>query len=150
MNNSRGVGGTLMRVQWTPFAGRLAISICIVWLPGCEDKDSSRYRRQTRVLRSANVAADVNAAVAKGDSRFLSTMGFAQSWPGVPVDPAGQTLIKQFGWRFIDGSSDVVESDAHGEFKEVAAAYAEAYNTLLLSKLPVTRPAQRSAPSGSQ
>ncbi len=91
------------------------------------------FAKQIEKLESANVTKDVAAAVRNSDFRFLVCIGYAPVIPGVPQ--WNEKLRKKCGTRVLDGTGDMVLSEEQGRFKAAAAAYAEAYNKLLLVKL---------------
>lgn len=99
---------------------------------GCVSK--SKYTNQIKILRTADVTADVSSAVSKKDFRFVGVMGFAMIVPGVP--DYAQKYSDKYGVRLIENTSDCIEGPQHEELQRVAREYAEKYNRILLTKLP--------------
>jgi hypothetical protein len=91
------------------------------------------FLQQIKQLESANVNADVDSAIARGDFRFLVCIGFGGIVPGVPNWNA--QLYKKFGTRILDGTGDMILCKEQSRFKEVAAAYAKSYNERLWLKV---------------
>lgn len=72
---------------------------------------------------------DVAKNVAHGDFQFIGINGFTCDAPGTESDP--DALIRKFGVRCLDGTSDVIEGEEHRKLIEKARAYAERYNRAL-------------------
>jgi len=95
-----------------------------------------------RRLESSDPAADVTAAIGRGDLRFLGIAGYTVTVPGVlsvtgqPSDKDNERLVAKHGVRTIDGTSD---DKAVLAFQLAAIRYAERYNTLLLQHLKQNR-----------
>ena len=78
--------------------------------------------------RNADPALDVDAALAKGDRRFICVMGFAAMYPGVD----DRALVERYGSWVFPHVTDVVENR---ELHDLAHQYAERYNRLLAERL---------------
>jgi hypothetical protein len=97
---------------------------------------------ELRRLESADPAADVTTAIARGDLRFLGIAGYTVTVPGVlsvtgpPSDKDNERLVARHGVRVIEGTSD---DKAVLAFQMAAIRYAERYNTLLLQHLKQSR-----------
>lgn len=95
-----------------------------------------------RRLESSDPAADVTAAIGRGDLRFLGIAGYTVTVPGVlsvtgqPSDKENERLAARHGVRVIEGTSD---EKAVLAFQLAAIRYAERYNTLLLQHVKQTR-----------
>ena len=74
-----------------------------------------------------NPEQDLKARVSHNDYRFLAVGGFGIEYPGLK----NKTLLCTYGYRFIVGTSDAVESDEHNELSGKFSFYAEQYNVLL-------------------
>lgn len=109
------------------------IILCIaVSCTKCPPNVSSagKFRRNliASELLDADPAADVCAALARGDKRFLMIADIAERVPGTEERP---DVTSKYGTRFIQGTSDaapaIVEDNAYD--------YADVYNRLLLRHL---------------
>ena len=78
-----------------------------------------------------NPEQDLNARTNHNDFRFLAVGGFGIEYPGL----RNKSLLCTYGYRFIVGTSDAVESTEHNELSGKFARYAEQYNVLLESQL---------------
>jgi hypothetical protein len=86
-----------------------------------------------RRIADANPAMDAQRAIAVKDLRFVEVMGYTYDAPG--VDAAHRPLIKKYGFRVIDGTSDCPATDEEEQLNQRAWNYAEAYNKLLVQHL---------------
>lgn len=111
----------------------VALVVTASFVAGCS-KSPGKYADQIRSLQSADVSAEVAAAVSKGNFRFVGVMGFALTVPGVPDYET--KYATQYGLRVIEHTSDAIESPEHAQLQRVAHDYAERYNKLLLSRIP--------------
>lgn len=100
---------------------------------GCSNT-KGKYAPQLQSLQSADVGADVAAAVFRGDFRFVGVMGYALAVPAVP--DYHEKYAARHDVRVIENTSDAIESPEHEQLQQVARDYAERYNKLLLSRLP--------------
>jgi hypothetical protein len=92
---------------------------------------------QMRWLWRADAQRDVSAALARGDKRFIGVYGIAAEAPGV----TDSRLLRRFGVRFIEGTSDVRPTPESRQLNSLARKYALRYNGLLLQHLtPKPRP----------
>ena len=89
-------------------------------------------------LENSDPAADVAAAIGRGDLRFLGIAGYTVTVPAVlsttaqPSDKDNERLVARHGVRIIEGTND---DKAALAFQLAAIRYAERYNTLLLQHL---------------
>ena len=90
------------------------------------------FRKEITKLQEANVPADVEASLAKGDHRFLLLVGWGGSVPGVTWN---DEMRKKYGTRILDGTGDMIFGKDHERYKIVAAGYAERYNKLLWERI---------------
>jgi len=81
-------------------------------------------------LKDADPKADLDAALSKGDYRFLALKGIGPMVPGVD-DSDMDVVVKRFGIRYIENTSDKPRDEQEKELGIVAWGYAEKYNTLL-------------------
>jgi len=90
---------------------------------------------QLRWLDQASVKADFHATVEeKHDTRFLSVRGIGRMIPGSDYgDPNG--LVAQYGYRDIEGTSDVGLDAEHARLCLKAREYAAEYNEMLTKYL---------------
>ena len=80
-------------------------------------------------------ASDLQAAIKKGDYRFIGLMGYTLYVPGVQQDEFYQKHEAEFGVKVITGTSDFFEIPEQEELVRVGGAYAEKYNRFLLKKI---------------
>jgi len=111
----------------------LPLILSVAALQGCSEK-TAKYADQIRALESADVAAEVEAAVSKGDLRFVGVMGFGLLVPGVP--DYQEKYAARYGVRVIENTSDAIENEEHRRLQDAAYRYAEKYNSLLIPQLP--------------
>jgi len=90
------------------------------------------FLKEITKLQEANVPADVEASLAKGDHRFLLCEDFGASVPGVTWN---DEMRKKYGTRILDGTGDMIFGEDHKRYKMVAAGYAERYNKLLWERI---------------
>ena len=107
-----------------------------VFISGC-GVVGGEHATQIRELRSADVVAEVQAAIKSGDTRFVGVQGFGLMVPGV-VD--WQTKYPTRGIRVIQNTSDAITSDSHKELQDAAYDYAVTYNRELLKRLKQGKP----------
>ena len=135
-------GRQMARWKWLGVVGCVAV---LVWLAGCDrngpsmgggrsggSKSAAVYAAQADRLATADVAADVQAAMATGDDRFVAVMGVGLMVPGVPDYHENYA---DRGVRMIENTSDIIENEEHLRLQLVAGRYAEQYNQLLLARL---------------
>lgn len=117
----------------------LSILLLTVLICGCEDE----YATQARLMKKANVNAEVTAALARGDSRFVGVMGYSLVVPGVTNFPTMTDDFKRV--RIIPNTSDVILNRAHEHLQEVASDYATRYNLELMRRLEAKTDASNAA-----
>jgi hypothetical protein len=78
-----------------------------------------------------NPEQDLNDRISHNDFRFLAIGGFSIEYPGL----SNKSLLCTYGFRFIVGTSDAIESPEHNELSGKFLHYAEQYNVLLESLL---------------
>ena len=101
--------------------------------------DSSQglnYKVQYESLKHANVELDVATAILNKDFRIISIGGFGMIYPGLESDDKREEHLKKYGFKVIEGTSDVVNPVVPG-LQSVAFDYAKKYNTLLFHKLGI-------------
>src|SRR5690242_13900568 len=90
----------------------------------------SESTEQLRWLDHADVKADFHITVeGKHDTRFLAVRGIGRSVPG-----ADDALVARYGYRDIEGTSDVGDAE-HARLCQKARMYAEQYNEMLAQYL---------------
>ena len=67
---------------------------------------------------------DLAARITHKDFRFIAIGGFGMEFPGLK----NKELLCTHGFRFIAGTSDVLESKEHGELMGAFRLYAQKYN----------------------
>jgi hypothetical protein len=91
-------------------------------------RDQRSDVEQMQWLWRADAQRDLFAALARGDKRFVGVYGVASEVPGV----TDSRLVRRFGVRFIDGTSDVRATPESRRLNILARDYARRYNKLLL------------------
>jgi hypothetical protein len=120
----------LLTVLWCSLA-----SPAIAQAPGlAEEPFAVELNRRSDSLGRLDAAAELKIAMAKSDWRFIGVTGYVVVAPGVeftdplyPKNPADMHVI--------EGTSDFAVGDAGMRLNQVAGAYAERYNRLLLERL---------------
>ena len=108
------------------------MSACRTSRPAAAERRPVTYRG-LEWLTDADPARDLEVAWDRGDRRFIGVYGYAAYIPGVP-ESASRRLTEQ-GVRYLEGTSDAIESRAHGHAVARATEYARRYNELLLERL---------------
>jgi hypothetical protein len=89
-----------------------------------------------RVMSRANVRREVKRAIRRGDCRLIGIGGIGLFFPGLEDrDNAVQKAVREFGYRFIEGTSDYAEDAEQAAYQQVAYNYARRYNLLLWPNL---------------
>jgi hypothetical protein len=100
-------------------------------VPAGAGPPAGKYAAQIEKLESADIAAEVEAALAKGDRRFIGVMGVGFMVSGVP------DYSKKYARadvRVLPNTSDAIDGPEHLRLQEAARRYAEQYNKLLLER----------------
>ena len=107
-----------------------------------KDTSTDHYKKRAEALQSANVEKDVNAALEKGDRRFLCITGEGVFAPGLSQSEftagIGEEKVDKTRFYIIDNTYDDINpayADSILQFKKTAQAYARKYNLLLTQKL---------------
>ncbi len=95
--------------------------------------DAQRRIAALQVYKRADPHADVADAIRRSDFRFLAVLGFTWEVPGIP--DFKERFAKQYSYRFISGSSELVDGPAEVTLQLAAIHYASQYNRLLLRHL---------------
>ena len=72
-------------------------------------------------------AQDLQVRIQHGDLRFLGIGGFVLGFPGLE----NRELICEHGFRYIQGTTDGLDSPEHGRLVHQFEQYATEYNSLL-------------------
>lgn len=81
-----------------------------------------------RCYEKANPESELNKAIERNDLRFMAMRGYSEYVPGINDYYEKYT---RYGYKVINGSSDVVKNYEHSRLMAIASNYAEKYNTLL-------------------
>jgi hypothetical protein len=120
-----------------PALAAVCFAPVLLLLASCEQKSAALRQyisNQITTLKDADPKADLDAALAKGDFRFLALRGIGPMVPAVG-DKEIPAVESRYGLRYIDNTSDKPQDDQEKELEVVAWGYAEKYNTLLRKKL---------------
>jgi len=75
---------------------------------------------------------DAEIRISHGDYRLVGITGIGLEYPSLDKSKEGQILC-EFGGRYIQGTSDVYESDVHAQLISKFTEYAKAYNAVIIS-----------------
>jgi hypothetical protein len=89
--------------------------------------------RELKRYETADPNADLQAAIKKGDLRFLAIKGYTLTVPG--VEDYKSKYANKYSYRILEGTSDVVNGPEDLRFQSIAQRYAEKYNRLLLKHI---------------
>ena len=106
-------------------------------LASCEQKSLAMRQYisdEITRMKEGDPKADLDAALAKGDYRFLALKGIGPMVPAVD-DYDMDMVVKRFGLRYIENTSDKPQDEQEKELGTVAWGYAEKYNSLLRQKV---------------
>jgi hypothetical protein len=103
-------------------------------LPKYQSRDE-QYKARADLLDRANARIDAETAARNGDFRLVGVYGLTIRVPGFPWS----RLWRESELKMIYGTSDGIESNAHGRFIGSAHRYAEAYNQVILPLIPKDR-----------
>jgi len=111
----------------------------LTWNPPVARSDTTAYARFVRAqldsVRAANPAADAEAALARSDYRLVGVQGYSLEVPGLnPRD--WERYGSTYGFRVVAGTSEVIGSKDQWALQGAAYRYAQAYNRLVLQRLP--------------
>jgi hypothetical protein len=84
-------------------------------------------------LNLSNPVADLDANLARGDSRFVGLYGINCAPPD--LNASFDSVIARFGTRCLPGTSDAIESPKHQALIDSARRYANTYNWELLHRI---------------
>lgn len=74
---------------------------------------------------------DARLRIAHGDFRVLIIGGFTGRYPAIDLEREGE-IVCQYGARFVQGTGDSYDNEAHVELAAAFERYATAYNRYLL------------------
>jgi hypothetical protein len=86
-----------------------------------------------RGLNLEHPEEDMKKNASHRDFRFLTVCGYTCYPPG--ISEVDYPLIKKYGVRYMEGTSDVIEGKEHGYLIRKAIEYSENYNRTLLKEL---------------
>lgn len=116
------------------------IAIAIFILTGCSLETRPQQTEFTvgensnlMMLLSSDPVQDARKAIQAGDFRFLAIRGYTEIVPGVP--DFRDRLAKGYGYRVIEGTSDIVSSSTERRLQLGVRDYAEQYNRELLAHI---------------
>lgn len=122
----------------------ILIFLTILWpaiiLSDENTKQKNPSINQAEVLKSElaffniqDLMSDLNKNIELKDYRFIGLYGYGTYYPG--VESEDYKYIIEHGSLFIDGTSDAIESEEHGDLIQTAKKYVENYNKALLNYL---------------
>ena len=112
-------------------AASLAIFLAVT-CTACQAGTSrlSTLRSTVAGLNLENAEADARSNFARGDNRFIGVVDVGCHAPG-REGIALEKLVRTYGLRCLDGTSDVIENSHHRALQETVAKYGVAYNKCL-------------------
>lgn len=128
-----------MKIIITSFILSLLIRSGVVWAQDFQNLSyaeqavakaaefNKRMQLQIQKYQNADAKKDAEAAFNNNDLRFISIMGYA---PGIDGE---YSIIEEYGTFSMPDTGDLIVSQKHGEFQEVARDYAARYNKAMLS-----------------
>lgn len=111
----------------------VCFSPALLLLASCEQKSVAMHQYisdQINQLKHADPKADLDAALAKGDFRFVALHGIGPMVPAVE-DYDVEVVEKRYGIRYIENTTDKPQDEQEKELNTTAWGYAEKYNSLL-------------------
>lgn len=97
------------------------ISIPLVLLSACSMTNNEHKTEAERAVQEA---------ITKSDLRFLATQGRRTTFPGLD-ETADKVLIDHCGYRFLEGTGDVIKSAEDKVLRKEKVVYASEYNQLI-------------------
>lgn len=95
--------------------------------------EAARFNKRMEALiekyKNADAKKDAEAAFSKNDLRLISIMGYSEYTPSVNSEDLN---IEKYGTFCMPDTGDVILSQKHGEFQQVARDYARRYNDAML------------------
>lgn len=82
-------------------------------------------------IRLESPQSDLALRLEHGDFRFIAIGGFSMTYPGL----RNRELLCTYGFRYIAGTSDALESKEHNQLVQAFTTYAKEYNMLLEAEL---------------
>lgn len=96
--------------------------------------EAARFNKRMEALiekyKNADAKKDAEAAFSKNDLRLISIMGYSEYTPGAGDE---KLQIEKYGIFCMPDTGDVILSQKHDEFQQVARDYARRYNDAMLS-----------------
>jgi hypothetical protein len=99
--------------------------------------DPAKLRGWIVYFKSRDPVADATKNHQDGTIYVFSAMGVGFYYPGIHDSATGDQLAKKHGVKHLPATSDVIESDLHWKYMEVATEYASKYNQTTLKLLGV-------------
>lgn len=104
-------------------------------------KEATQFNKRMEVLiekyKSADPGKDAEVAFRENNLKFISIMGYA---PGTDDE---YPIVEEYGTFSMPDTGDVILSQKHGEFQQVAHDYARRYNDAMLSLIKKQNEAPR-------
>ena len=91
------------------------------------------YEQQLQWVENADASADANAALEKGDFRFMAMAQRGTVIPGVDANKMRQYEL-HCGVKFIEGATDAIRSDEQLRLMKKAFEYAGRYNKIIAER----------------
>ena len=95
-----------------------------------------RKNLRSHSLETADIGRDVDRAFRRSDFRFVAIGGVGPFFPGLERKSSEvESFTRRYGYRFIEGTSDFVDSPEQDRFQTAAYEYAKSYNLRLYSRV---------------
>lgn len=105
------------------------------WVSG---DNSEVITSQEAILKTYLLPVDLNdpqgdakKRIIHGDYRLVGIGGFGLEYPALEKSTDGDILCK-FGGRYMQGTSDVYESESHAQLTSRFVGYAKSYNEIII------------------
>jgi len=98
-----------------------------------QNDSTATLSRTIATLNLSDPLADLDLSLKRGDHRFIGINSYTCMAPG--ISDADYRLMRRFGLRCLDGTSDAIESKEHERLQEKASAYARTYNLELYRRI---------------
>ena len=98
-----------------------------------DDNKETILQNELENINLENPKKDLTIKIGQDDFRFIGLYGYTKYFPGINENE--YSLIDKHGTLMLEGTSDSVESEKHGELIHNAKLYAETYNIALLSQI---------------
>ena len=126
-------------------AAGLASGLILIGCAPCASLADDPALAEIQLLDRASPERALNAALLRGDKRFLGIGGFSLTAPGIG-DGFDDEVYFKYGVRQIEGTGDAGVDSKTEKLISQAREYATTYNRLLLKSLHLSPATQEAIP----